>query len=88
MENRFTRVYNFKNDEARCAMLFRKDIEPCCSYCEKGSLISETEVRCKKRGVVSAAGSCSAFRYDPLKREPPRPAKLHAEKYSEEDFKL
>ena len=39
-------------------------------------------------GVVSAAGSCSAFKYDPLKREPPRPAKLPAEKYSAEDFKL
>ena len=32
--------------------LFRKDIEPRCAYCEKGSQFSETEVACVKRGIV------------------------------------
>ena len=27
----------------------------------------------RKKGVIPLAGACSAFRYDPLKRVPPRP---------------
>ena len=69
-------------------MLFRKDIEPCCLYCARGAMMSDTEVICRKRGVVSAAGSCSAFKYDPLKREPPHPSNLDTGKFSAEDFKL
>ena len=69
-------------------MLFRKDIEPCCSYCKHGNRISDTEVVCLKRGVVPAAESCRAFGYDPLKREPPRPVLLNAEKFSPDDFEL
>lgn len=68
--------------------LFRKDIEPRCAYCDKGSQISETEVACVKRGIVPAEHSCSAFRYDPLKRVPPRPVKLDNRKLKEEDFSL
>lgn len=68
--------------------LFRKDIEPRCAYCDKGSQISETEVACVKRGIVPAEHNCSAFRYDPLKRVPPRPVKLDNRKLKEEDFSL
>ena len=69
-------------------MLFRKDIEPRCAYCRYGNRISELEVVCRKRGVVPAEGCCRAFRYDPLRREPPRPLKLNTEKLTEEDFTL
>lgn len=69
-------------------MLFRKDIEPCCIYCKKGSPISDTEVACLKRGIVPAEGHCRAFRYDPLKRVPPRPAAIDTKKLKEEDFSL
>ena len=68
--------------------LFRKDIEPRCAYCEKGSQLSETEVACVKRGIVPAEHHCGAFRYDPLKRVPPRPAKFGSASLKEEDFKL
>ena len=69
-------------------MLFDKRIDPCCSYCRHGCRISETEVACLKRGIVSSGGMCSKFRYDPLKREPPHPMLLRTDKYSREDFSL
>jgi len=69
-------------------MLFRKDMDPRCAYCEKGNRISEEEVICKKKGVVPAESCCRAFRYDPLKRVPPRPLKLNTAQLSEEDFTL
>ena len=69
-------------------MLFRKNIEPRCAYCRKGSPISDREVACVKRGVVPIEGSCRAFRYDPLKRVPPRPVKLDTVPLSKEDFQL
>lgn len=43
---------------------------------------------CPKKGVMSAGSSCGAFRYDPLKRVPPRPAKLSTSTLTDEDFKL
>ena len=46
-------------------MLFEKDIEPRCAYCKRGSLLGEDQVMCLKRGIMSAAGSCRAFRYAP-----------------------
>ena len=69
-------------------MLFRKDIEPRCAYCKKGNALSDREVICVKRGIVAAEDSCRAFRYDPLKRVPPRPAALDTKRLSEEDFSL
>ena len=69
-------------------MLFRKNIEPCCAYCAKGNRISESQAACVKRGVVDAADRCSAFRYDPLKRVPPRPVKLETDELKQEDFDL
>lgn len=33
-------------------MLFRKDMDPRCAYCTKGSRIGEDKVACVKRGVV------------------------------------
>ena len=43
---------------------------------------------CVKCGVVAAEHHCSAFRYDPLKRVPPRPVKLHTGDLKQEDFDL
>lgn len=68
-------------------MLFRRDIEPHCAYCERGERVSDTEIRCAKRGGVAPGDSCKAFRYDPLKRIPPRPASLRR-KFKPEDFSL
>ncbi len=69
-------------------MLFRKKMEPRCAYCDKGTRINETEVACVKRGIVSVANSCGSFRYDPLKRVPPRPARLKTGELKREDFEL
>ncbi len=69
-------------------MLFRKDIEPSCSYCKRGTPLSDSEVVCSRKGIVAADSSCRAFRYDPLKRVPPRPVKLNTDKLTKEDFSL
>ena len=69
-------------------MLFRKNIEPRCAYCAKGRELDQDQVVCSKKGVMSGGSSCPSFRYDPLKRVPPRPAKLSAANLSDEDFKL
>ena len=69
-------------------VLFRKDIEPRCAYCTKGSKINDREVICSRKGIVAAEFSCRSFRYDPLRREPPRPIKLETSKLREEDFQI
>jgi len=69
-------------------MLFRKDIEPRCAYCRYAGMLSASEVTCAKKGVVSAEGSCRRFKYDPLKRVPPKPARLMLRNVKDEDFQL
>ena len=69
-------------------MLFRKDIDPRCAYCARGSRISDDKVACVKRGIMMVEDHCRSFRYDPLKRVPPRPVSLDTEKLSEADFSL
>ena len=68
--------------------LFRKKIDPRCAYCARGNQISDAQVACRKKGVVNCEDHCGAFRYDPLKRVPPRPAVLETEKLDSEDFQL
>lgn len=68
--------------------LFRKDIDPRCAYCEHGSQINEREVVCVKQGVMPVESHCRRFRYDPLKRTPPRPATLDTEHLKEKDFSI
>ncbi len=69
-------------------MLFDKKIEPSCSYCVYGAKISETEVACEKKGIVSSGSYCRKFTYDPLARRPAAPVILDTSGLSEEDFKL
>ena len=69
-------------------MLFEKDMEPRCAYCKRGTSLDEETVMCVKRGVVSAAGACRRFRYDPLKRVPPKPLSVDFSHLKEEDFVL
>ena len=68
--------------------LFRKDIEPRCAYCQKGSQINDTEVACVKKGIVPVEHHCRAFQYDPLKRVPPRPVSLATGHLQKEDFSI
>ena len=69
-------------------MLFRKDIEPRCAYCAKGSALNEREVICSRKGVVAVEYHCFRFRYDPFKRVPPRPVKLETSRLKPEDFAI
>lgn len=67
--------------------IFRKDIEPFCVYCKMSNSINARYCTCTKRGVVEKSYSCRHFTYDPLKREPKKPALLKTN-FSDEDFKL
>ena len=68
--------------------MFSKEIEPRCAYCQRGARLGDGHVMCLKKGIVSAAGQCRRFKYDPLKRVPPKPAALDLSKLSDEDFSL
>ena len=69
-------------------MLFSKNIEPRCAYCQRGKDLGNDTLACPKKGVVSAAFHCRAFRYDPLKRQPPRPATADFSRLKDKDFTL
>lgn len=69
-------------------MLFTKKIDPRCAYCEHCAPLDEASVMCIKKGVVSAGSHCRSFRYDPLKRVPPRPAAPDFSRLKDEDFTL
>lgn len=69
-------------------MFFDKNIEPCCSYCVNGNKISDDEVICVKKGIVTTGDCCGKFVYDPLKRKPSRPAILDTRNITEDDFAL
>lgn len=69
-------------------MLFEKKIEPRCAYCQRGATLNGDSVLCIRRGVVSPDWHCKSFRYDPLKRVPPRPPAPDFSKLKDEDFVL
>ena len=69
-------------------MVFRKNIDPRCAYCQRGQQINDREVACVKRGIVPMEDHCRSFKYDPLKRVPPRPVSLDTERLKPEDFSL
>lgn len=67
--------------------LFSSQIDPCCSYCEYGTLTQDGQsILCQRRGVMLPSDSCKKFVYDPLLRTPGRQRKLPT--YSAEDFSL
>lgn len=69
-------------------MLFRKDIEPRCTYCRYSAPAEPETVICRKKGVRSAGDHCRSFRYDPLRRVPPKPKSVDFTKYDKEDYSL
>ena len=69
-------------------MLFDRNIEPRCAYCKRGEAVDEEQIICIKKGMVSPSGSCRSFRYDPLKRVPPKPAVPSFKRFRDEDFTL
>lgn len=69
-------------------MLFRKKIERSCSYCQYGTKLEDEVVLCCKKGIRSIGESCRKFKYDPLKRVPPKAKAMDFSKYKDEDFSL
>ena len=69
-------------------MLFQKDIEPRCAYCQRGAQLEDDKILCVRKGVVSPGGSCRRFKYDPLKRVPPPPVTPDSSRRRDEDFSL
>lgn len=69
-------------------MLFEKSIEPRCAYCQRSAPLDDKNVLCRKKGVVSAGGSCRGFKYDPFKRVPPKPMAPDFSRLKDEDFSL
>lgn len=68
--------------------LLRKDIEPRCAYCALGTPLADGQrMTCRRRGVVDSGDHCRAFRYDPLRRTPPKPAVLRGH-FTDADFSL
>ena len=69
-------------------MLFDKNIEPHCIYCQHATPLREEQMMCVKKGIVACGGSCRRFRYDPLKRTPPKPLAVSFAHLHDEDFLL
>ena len=67
--------------------LFRPEIEPHCVYCQRAVPLDDSQMMCRKRGVVPSGSACRAFRYDPLRRVPPKPATLRGS-FTDADFTL
>ena len=68
--------------------LFQKKIEPRCTYCAHGRALGDHQVVCPKKGVMDPGSHCRSFRYDPLKRVPPRPIKPAGSDLPDEEFQL
>lgn len=69
-------------------MLFRKKIEPSCTYCLFGTRLDDDQILCAKRGITSESEKCFKFRYDPCKRIPKKSKALDFSKYDREDYSL
>ena len=78
------------NPRRECTImsLFQTKIEPHCTYCVHGHTLTEEQVACPKKGIMAPGSSCRSFKYDPLKRVPPRPVDLLSGIHSDEDFSL
>lgn len=69
-------------------MLFRKKIASSCCYCQYATKLSEDQVLCTKKGVVSVDTGCKKFVYDPCKRIPSKAKTPDFRKYEDDDFTL
>ncbi|MBE6688074.1 MAG: hypothetical protein E7588_02215 [Ruminococcaceae bacterium] len=64
-----------------------KKYDKCCYYCEYSNAILDGEsFLCKKKGVVTPDFSCSAFIFDPLKKD--ISVRFANTAFDESDFKI
>lgn len=69
-------------------MLFRKNVAKFCTYCKHAGQVGEDRMLCRKKGFVNGSDHCRAFRYDPLKRTPPRATAKDFSEFESTDFSL
>ena len=69
-------------------LLFRKNIDRYCAYCQFAGRIDEAHMICQHCGVVPCEHHCRRFRYDPLKRVPGRAKPKEFQKFKTQDFSL
>ncbi len=69
-------------------LLFRKNVAKFCAYCTRAGYVSDDKMLCKHKGFVACDHSCRLFRYDPLKRTPPRLNPKNFSALEEQDFSL
>ena len=69
-------------------MLFAKKIAPSCAYCRRGNAVTPETGLCRTKGDTTPDSSCGWFRYDPLKRVPPRPVTPDFRRFDDTDFSL
>jgi hypothetical protein len=74
----------------RSTLLFRRNIDPSCAYCKHGLPIGQSEIACRKRGIMTEEGKCGLFRYEPTKRRPEymKNMNVNMEDISEADFRI
>ena len=69
--------------------LYGNNITPSCEYCARARRAADGRVMlCSKKGIVPLYHRCRRFRYDPLKRVPPKPRKADFSALKDEDFTL
>ena len=68
--------------------MFRKNVEPACTYCQHSAPAGEDCCICVKKGIVSLWDSCRRFSYDPLRRVPEAPPAPRTEDLDPDSFKL
>lgn len=69
-------------------MLFSRKMPRSCRYCACGTQVTDEQVLCNKRGLVSVYYACRKFEYDPCKRIPVKAKALNLKKYADDDFSL
>ena len=63
------------------------DVARICANCEFSVPLTDSDaVLCRKKGMVEETGGCRKFRYDLLKRKPPRPVSIQKEELPSLDF--
>ena len=69
-------------------MLFQKDIEPRCAYCQRGAQLEDDKILCVKKGVVSPGGPGPRLQNNPPDPVTPPPVLPDFSKLKDEDFSL
>ena len=81
-------IYNNKKQMGGNAYAVSKKMPRSCRYCTHGVCVDGLQIVCSKKALLQEDISCRRFRYDPLKRVPPRRKALDFSKYDQEDFSL